>query len=87
MLIIGFDEGNAKTFNIPFIVVSPYTPVGYTTNVRLDHYSTLRGVQEMLGLPFLGNAATSTTSIRNFFGLGSRPDPERVGCGGSAITR
>jgi hypothetical protein len=70
MLIIGFDEGNTKTFNIPFIVVSPYTPVGYTTNVRLDHYSTLRGVQELLGLPLLGNAKTSTTSIRNFFGLG-----------------
>jgi hypothetical protein len=70
MLIIGFDEGNARTFNIPFIVVSPYTPVGYTTNVRLDHYSTLRGVQELLGLPLLGNAKTSTTSIRSYFGLG-----------------
>ncbi|HET8598698.1 MAG TPA: fibronectin type III domain-containing protein [Segeticoccus sp.] len=69
VLIIGFDEGNSRTFNIPFIVVSPYTPVGYTTSVRLDHYSTLKGVQQMLNLSLLGNAATSTTSIRDYFGL------------------
>jgi hypothetical protein len=70
MLIIGFDEGNGQTFNIPFIVVSPYTPVGYTTGVLMNHYSTLRGVQEILGLPLLGNARTASVSIRNYFGLG-----------------
>ena len=57
VIIIAFDEANAKTTKMPFIVVSPYTKAGGTTNVQYNHYSTLKGVQEMLGVtPLLGHA-------------------------------
>ncbi len=70
VVIITWDEGNTRHPDVPFIVASPYTPVGYTTNAPLDHYSTLRGMQEMLGLPLLGHAADpGTVSLRGYFGL------------------
>ena len=41
-----------------YIVISPYTKAGGTTAIRYDHYSTLKGVQQMLGVtPLLGHAA------------------------------
>jgi hypothetical protein len=45
---------------MPFIVISPYTKAGGTTNITYNHYSTLKGVQQMLGAtPLLGHAADS----------------------------
>ena len=70
VVIITWDEGNKRHSQVPFIVASAYTPAGYVTNAHLDHYSTLKGMEEMLGLPLLGHAADSgTVSIRNYFGL------------------
>ncbi|HEX5565328.1 MAG TPA: fibronectin type III domain-containing protein [Streptomyces sp.] len=69
VLIVVWDEGSASNQNVPFIVVSPWTPVGYTTNATLDHYSTLRGIEETFNLPLLGNAATAKESLRSYFGL------------------
>lgn len=71
VVIITWDEGNAKRNVVPFIVMSPYTPAGYTTSIALNHYSTLKGIQQMLGLtPLLGHAGDpSTVSIRDYFGL------------------
>ena len=70
VLIITWDEGNATHSQVPFIVVSPYTPAGYSTNASLDHFSTLKGMEEMLGLAPLGHAGDpGTVSLRNFFGL------------------
>jgi len=70
VVIVTWDEGNAKRSDIPFIVASAYTPVGYTSNALLDHYSTLKGMEEMLGLPLLGHAADpGTVSLRGYFGL------------------
>jgi phosphatidylinositol-3-phosphatase len=59
-IIITWDEASAKTSLMPFIVVSPYTQAGGVTNVRYDHYSTLKGIQQMLGMrpeQLLGHAA------------------------------
>lgn len=69
VVIIVWDEGGTASENVPYIVLSPYTPVGYTTSVRMDHYSTLKGVEQIFGLGLLGHAATSSTSIRDYFGL------------------
>jgi phosphatidylinositol-3-phosphatase len=70
VVIVTWDEGTAKLTDVPFIVASPYTPVGYTTNVRMDHFSTLKGMEQMLGLGLLGHAADAgTLSIRDFYGL------------------
>lgn len=64
-VIITFDEGDSKSSQIPFIVISPYTAAGGTTDTRYDHYSTLAGVQQMLGVqPLLGHAGdTGVNSI------------------------
>ena len=63
VIIITWDEANAKTTKMPYIVISPYTKAGGTTDVRYDHYSTLKGVQQMLGVsPLLGHAADATVS-------------------------
>jgi len=70
VFIMTFDEGSAKRTDVPFIVVSPYTPVGYTTNLRMDDYATLKGMEQMLGLGLLGQTADAgTPSIRDFYGL------------------
>ena len=63
VIILTWDEANAKTTKMPYIVISPYTKAGGTTNVRYDHYSTLKGIQQMLGVsPLLGHAADPTVS-------------------------
>jgi hypothetical protein len=70
VVIITWDEGTAKRNDVPFIVASPYTPPGYTTGVHMTHYSTLKGMEQMLGLPLLGHAADAgLPSIRDYFGL------------------
>jgi hypothetical protein len=72
-IIVMFDEANEKTTKMPFIVVSPYTRAGGSTNVNYNHYSTLKGIQQMLGVtPLLGHAGDSgRTSIADdpVFGL------------------
>lgn len=70
VLIVTFDEGSSTRTDVPFIVASPYTPVGYTTNARMDHYAALKGMEQMLGLGLLGHAAESgMPSIRDYYGL------------------
>ena len=60
-IIVGWDEANNKTSVMPFIVISPYTKAGGTTGVRYDHYSTLKGIEQMLGVtPLLGHTADAT---------------------------
>ncbi len=63
VIILAWDEANAKTSKMPFIVVSPYTKAGGKTDIKYNHYSTLKGVQEMLGLtPLLGHAGDPTVN-------------------------
>jgi phosphatidylinositol-3-phosphatase len=70
-IFVTWDEGNLKSFQIPFIVISPYTPAGLKVTTRLDHYSMLKAVQQMLGdTPLLGHAAdASTVSLAPAYGL------------------
>ncbi|MFC7486291.1 alkaline phosphatase family protein [Knoellia pratensis] len=73
-VIITFDEGDSKSSQIPFIVISPYTQAGGTTNVAYNHYSTLAGVQQMLGVsPLLGHAGDA--------GVNSIADDATLGLG------
>jgi hypothetical protein len=47
---------------VPFVVISPSTPAGTSTSRTYDHYSLLRGIQELLGdSPLLGHAAGATS--------------------------
>jgi len=65
-ILITWDEGNNSNFVVPLIVVTPYTQVGGMSSVRYSHYSTLKGIQLMLGqTKLLGHAADTTVqSIR-----------------------
>ena len=66
-ILISWDEGNAQSGTVPLIVISPYTSVGGVSSVPYNHYSTLKGIQMMLGQTdaLLGRAgAPKTASIR-----------------------
>jgi len=66
-ILITWDEGNGSDFTVPLIVITPYTTVGGVSSTVYDHYSTLKGIEQMLGLtPLLGHAADAgKNSIRD----------------------
>jgi phosphatidylinositol-3-phosphatase len=65
-IIITWDEGNEWVDTVPLIVVTPYTTPGGVSDVPYTHYSTLKGIQRMLGqTTLLGHAAdTGRSNIR-----------------------
>jgi phosphatidylinositol-3-phosphatase len=55
VVFITFDEGGEDN-HIPMIVVSPRVSPGAQSDSYYDHYSLLRTVEDLLGLPYLGQA-------------------------------
>ena len=56
-IILTWDEGNGNDYTVPFIVITPYTTVGGISSTVYDHYSSLKGIEQMLGVgPLLGHA-------------------------------
>ena len=53
---------------MPVLIVAPTTPAGASSTAPFDHYSLLHTTEELLGLPYLGQAATAA-SMRSAFGL------------------
>jgi len=75
-IIITWDEGNNSQYLVPLIVITPYTKVGGVSSVSYNHYSVLKGIQQMVGYatPLLGHAADpGTASIRDDALFGLRP--------------
>ena len=66
-IIITWDEGNGTDCTVPFIVITPYTKVGGVSTVTYDHYSTVNGIEQMLGVStLLGHAADAgKSSVRD----------------------
>ncbi len=66
-IIITWDEGNGSNFFVPLIVITPYTTAGGVSSVAYDHYSVLKGIEQMVGLnQLLGHAGDSgKNSIRD----------------------
>ncbi len=59
LLIVTFDEDDDRSVNhIPTLVVGPMVRPG-DVGGRVDHYTLLRTVEDMYGLPPLGSAAQS----------------------------
>lgn len=54
--------------NPPLFVISPYTTPGTVSQTKSDHYSVMHTIEEILGAPLLGEAATRG-SLRADFGL------------------
>lgn len=60
LFILTYDEDNTLYNNhIPTIFSGPMVAKALYAN-RIDHYSILRTIEDMYGLPYAGNAATST---------------------------
>lgn len=66
-VIITWDEGSDTDNHIPTLVVAK-TVRGVQTSTALNHCSTLRASEEILGLPLLNCAATAV-SLRTAFGF------------------
>jgi phospholipase C len=68
-IFITFDSDNGSAGNhVATIVVSPSTVPGTASATRFTHYSMLRTQEEILGLGYLGAAATAP-SMRTAFNL------------------
>ena len=74
VVMITWDEGAATDNHIPMIVISPTTRHA-TARQPLTHCATVRTIEDLLNLPPLGCAAT-TTAMTSTFGL-SEPTPLR----------
>jgi phosphatidylinositol-3-phosphatase len=74
-IIITWDEGNNSQYLVPLIVITPYTQTGGVSSVAYNHYSVLKGIQEMVGAtPLLGHAGDSgVNSIRDDPAFGLKP--------------
>ena len=69
VLFLLWDEGTTTTGGggrIPAIVVSPFTPPGLRVSRAMNHYDTLRTIEDAWGLPALGNAA-GAAALTEFF--------------------
>lgn len=66
-ILITWDEGNNTTYTVPLIVITPYTTAGGVSSVAYDHYSVLKGMEQMVGqTQLLGHAGDAgKSSIRD----------------------
>jgi hypothetical protein len=78
-IFIVWDEGRAgstgenctakasdQSCHVPAIVVAPSVKKGTIVSARFTHYSLLRTVESLLGLPVLGSATTANGMERDF---------------------
>ena len=65
LLIVTFDEGTTSINGGGHIYTAAAAPwlAHATVATTYNHYSVLRTIEQVYGLPFLGNAATATTMI------------------------
>lgn len=56
LLVFTFDEGNAANNRIATILVGPMVAPGLYDE-RINHYSVLRTIEDMYGLPYAGESA------------------------------
>jgi len=70
-VFVTWDENDGSPGNhVALLAVSPRVPAGARVTTRLTHYSLLRAIDRLLGLPPLGAARTARGGIVPGFGLG-----------------
>jgi phosphatidylinositol-3-phosphatase len=72
VIFIVWDEGTSANSPIPFLAIGPGVKPGYTSNVKYDHGSLVRSVQEIFNLQPLATVA-SKSSFADMFKPGSFP--------------
>lgn len=69
-VFITYDEGSLLDNRVYTVVVSPSTPAGTVVRTSFSHYSLLKTVQSLLGLPCLAHACDrAAASMRAAFRL------------------
>ena len=58
VVILTWDEGSDSSNHIPTVVITR-TTLGITSSLAYDHCSTLRTIEDVLHLPYLGCASTA----------------------------
>ena len=79
VLFIWWDEGTTTMGGggqVPLIPVSSRTPSGLLSQIPANHYSLLRTIEDLWGLPPLGQSATAR-SMTEFFNLLADPGFEQ----------
>jgi phosphatidylinositol-3-phosphatase len=72
-LFIVWDEGREKGANrVPLLVIAPLVAPRFRSDLRHDHYSLLRTIEDAWNLGCLGNACTAT-DLGEFFAHPPRP--------------
>ncbi|HET6848123.1 MAG TPA: alkaline phosphatase family protein [Gaiellales bacterium] len=70
VVFVTWDENDGTSGNqVSLLAMSPRTPAGARVTARLTHYSLLRSIEALLGLPYLGAAKTAPGGINRGFGL------------------
>jgi hypothetical protein len=67
VILITWDEGSAGDEPIGLVAVSPLARPGHTASLPYSHASTLRTVQEILGVTPLLRGAATATSLSDLF--------------------
>ncbi len=68
LVLITFDEGvgDPRGGRVATLVISPAGRMGFTSATPHDHYSMLRTIETLWGMPCLANSCTANT-LREFF--------------------
>ncbi|WP_327350484.1 alkaline phosphatase family protein [Streptomyces sp. NBC_01304] len=75
LLIQTFDEDNFTSVNqIYTTFVGAHVKAGHQSSEQINHYGILRTLEDMYGLPALGNAA-SASPVADAWDTGTPPDP------------
>jgi hypothetical protein len=77
IVVVTFDEGSAKSNQITTFVLTPGMRRGSRCGQHQDHYSMLRTIEDLFGLPPLGAAALRSSMLRCFVdaeGRSLKPD-------------
>jgi phospholipase C len=65
-LFVTYDEGTDSDNHVYTVAVAPSVLRGTVATAAFDHYSLLRTIETMLGLPCLANACTASPMARAF---------------------
>lgn len=66
VVFVTWDEGVGEDNRVATVVVGPTVPPATRSGRAFTHYSLLRTTEQILGLPFLGSAATAPSMRRDF---------------------
>jgi phosphatidylinositol-3-phosphatase len=75
-IVLTYDTDSRQEGNrVPTVVMSAGTPAGTVSATPYTHYSVLRSIEDLAGLPYLGGAATANGMLADFHLAAPPPVP------------